>query len=203
MLTSLTIEQIRELIDIYPYLLPRNLWTGKVSEDYAYDYIRGSYELPNGWYRLFLLYCAHIKPILIKHNMLNEFRFSQIKEKYGRICLYDFGAPMEVHNMASIFGVLSGYTCQRCGKPAKYETRGWIECLCKNCAGDIDKKYSYRIRRKRVHKIMHFDYSKDRENGKKYIERIPLRKFWREYVKCLTLTDAQFYDYIVEKGKSI
>ena len=73
--------QIRELINRYPYLLPRNVWTGKVVEDYDYSYILGQYEIPWGWFRLFLLYCKNIRELLEKANYLNKFQFTQIKEK--------------------------------------------------------------------------------------------------------------------------
>ena len=34
-------EQIKKLVERYPYLLPRNVWTGEVPEDYDYTYIIG------------------------------------------------------------------------------------------------------------------------------------------------------------------
>ena len=201
MMTKFTIEQNKKLIELFPYLLPRNLWNDTVSEDYRYDYIRGTYELPVGWYRLFLLYCLHIKPYLVKENLLNKFRFSQIKEKCGHICLYDFGSTREIHDVTSMFTRLSSYVCEWCGQPAKYETKGWIACLCKKCVGE-DKKNSYRIHRKMTLRVEHFDYSKNKD-GEKYVRKLSLKNLWKEYIRCLKLTDEQFYDYIVERGTKI
>ena len=91
-----TPEQNKKLIEIYPYLQPRNVWTDKIPEDYDYSYIRGDKEVPDGWLRLFLLYCKAIRPALVNDSYLEQFRFSQVKEKYGSMRLYDFGAPKEV-----------------------------------------------------------------------------------------------------------
>lgn len=34
----MTQEEIKQLVERYPYLLPRNVWTDKVPEDYDYTY---------------------------------------------------------------------------------------------------------------------------------------------------------------------
>ena len=90
---TLTPEQRKKLVKLYPYLQPRNVWTDKVSEDYDYSYIRGEHELPTGWLRLFFLYCKNLRNRLVETDALDKFRFSQLKEKYGRMCLYNFGIP--------------------------------------------------------------------------------------------------------------
>ena len=167
-MNTLTSEQRKELIKVYPYLMPRNVWTDEIASDYNYDHIRGEFELPPGWERLFLLYCMHLKPILVKHNYVDKFRFTQIKEKYGRLRMYDNGSPTEGHNLESTFGVMSGYICEYCGKKATYETHGWIEVLCKEHITKQPSWKKHRIRRKRVLTIERFDYS-DNKNGKKYV----------------------------------
>ena len=52
-----TVEQNKKLIEKFPYLMPINLWTLEPVKDYDFDYIRGDYELPDGFMRCFLLYC--------------------------------------------------------------------------------------------------------------------------------------------------
>ena len=49
-----TMEQNKALIEHFPYLQPRSLWTDEIAPDYSYDHIRGQWELPDGWGRLFL-----------------------------------------------------------------------------------------------------------------------------------------------------
>ena len=97
----------KKLCEQFPYLVPRNVFTDKIPEDYDYDYIRGEYELPDGWFDLFLQMCEDIKQPLVDANYLEKFRFSQIKEKYGTMRCYVFGAPEEVHNILHKYEYLS------------------------------------------------------------------------------------------------
>ena len=200
-MNSLTTEQRKKLIEVYPYLLPRNLWTDEVSPDYNYDHIRGEFELPPGWERLFLLYCMHLKPILMKHNYVDKFRFTQIKEKSGRIRLYDNGAPMEAHNLEQIFYTLSGGICEYCGKKAVYETHGWIEVLCKEHVTKQPQWKKHRIKRRRVLTIERYDYSNSKD-GEKFLLKLSITPYWREYTKCLKMSDSEFYEYIINGGKN-
>lgn len=41
----------RHLVKKYPWILPRNVWTGKVPDDYDYSYTE--WELPTGWHKAF------------------------------------------------------------------------------------------------------------------------------------------------------
>jgi hypothetical protein len=199
-MNALTSEQRKELIKVYPYLMPRNVWTDEIASDYNYDHIRGEFELPPGWERLFLLYCMHLKPILVKHNYVDKFRFTQIKEKYGRLRMYDNGSPTEGHNLESVFGAMSGCICEYCGKKAAYETHGWIEVLCKEHITKQPSWKKHRIRRKRVLTIERFDYS-DNKNGEKYVVKIPLTPYWKEYNRCIKMSDEEFYNYIIQGGQ--
>ena len=42
-------QRNKELVERYPYLLPRNVFTDKLADDYNYDYINGIGEIPPGW----------------------------------------------------------------------------------------------------------------------------------------------------------
>lgn len=88
----MTQEDIKKLVERYPYLLPRNVWTDKLPEDYDYTYIKGL-EIPNGWRKLFFQMCEDIRQPLIDANYLDKFRFTQIKEKYNSLRCYHCGAP--------------------------------------------------------------------------------------------------------------
>ena len=89
----------KELIKNMPYLQPRNVWTDEIPKDYDYEYIRGEHELPEGWFSLFLDMCKDIRKPLEKSSYLNKFRFTQIKEKYGSLRVYNNGCPEEVHDI--------------------------------------------------------------------------------------------------------
>lgn len=130
----------KELCGRMPYLIPRNVFTDKIPNDYDYSYIHADYELPKGWLKLFLQMCEDIRQPLIDADYLDKFRFSQIKEKYGGMRCYTFGMPSEsydiVHDIISNYEYVSQFVCQNCGKPAKYETQGWIAGYCENCVND-------------------------------------------------------------------
>jgi hypothetical protein len=61
-------RQNKKLIKRYPFLLPRNVFTDEVPEEYDYSYIRGIGELPKGWEKLFLQMCEDIRTPLVKQN---------------------------------------------------------------------------------------------------------------------------------------
>lgn len=124
-------RQLRKaLIEEYPYLQPRNVCTDKISEDYDYEYILGEHDLPEGWLELFLQMCEDIKEPLIKAEYLDKFRFSQLKEKYGSMRVYTFGATREVNDIISKYEFLSQQVCCVCGKPATTQTYDWICPYC-------------------------------------------------------------------------
>lgn len=139
------IEKNKQLIERYPFLMPRNVWTDKIDEDYDYSYIRGISELPQGWENLFLQMCEEIRQPLIDNNYLEKFRFSQIKEKYGSGRFYHNGAPEEVNKIIYKYENACGRTCGLCGAPATKISGGWIFPYCDNCAEKYPRNKFYPI----------------------------------------------------------
>lgn len=131
----------RELCERYPYLLPRNVWTDKIPEDYNYSYTLAD-NLPDGWRKLFLLMCEHIREPLVRAGCLDDFRFSQIKEKYGTLRAYHFGAPADVESIIRKYEHLSSFVCTKCGAPALYMTTGYILPYCGDCVDLTGKHYT-------------------------------------------------------------
>ena len=74
-----------------------------------------------------------IREPLERAGLTNKFYFTQVKEKYGGLCLYNNGATEEVLDIISKYEYLSQFVCDRCGKPADYQTCGWIENICNEC----------------------------------------------------------------------
>lgn len=124
----------KRLIEQYPFLLPRNVWTGKVPKDYNYLWTRAD-EFPDGWWNRFgFALCEDLKDVLIRNNYLDKFRIAQIKEKYGTLCLYDFGSPAEWEEHMVAWEYISEYTCINCGAfPASMRDDGWISPYCDRC----------------------------------------------------------------------
>ena len=130
-----TIEQNKELCNRMPYLIPRNVFTDEIDPDYDYSWTILD-EADEGWRDLFLQLNEDILPYLIKYNCVNKFRWSQIKEKYGVLCAYNFGAPKEVHDIIMKYEFLSNYVCSNCGRPVVNGTKygyGWIYNSCLDC----------------------------------------------------------------------
>ena len=108
---QLNIESNHKLIERFPFLIPRNRWTGKVPEDYDYSYTELD-SMPDGW--------------------------RKIKEKYGTLCWYDFGCTERMlRDIIPKYEHLSARTCIRCGNPATKVSTGWISPYCDTCAGKI------------------------------------------------------------------
>ncbi len=124
----------KELFEKYPYAFSHYAQTGEVccedgtNEPYSLDE-----DIPKGWSKLFWMCMEEIKEPLEKAGLTNKFYFLQVKEKYGELCLYNNGATDEVLDIISKYEFLSQFVCDRCGKPADYQTRGWIENICKRC----------------------------------------------------------------------
>lgn len=73
----------KKLIKKYCWLIPRNVWSGKIPEDYDYYYTE--YDcIPDGWQKAFgKIMLKEIDDELKKNNYVNQYRIYQIKEKYG------------------------------------------------------------------------------------------------------------------------
>lgn len=54
----------------------------------------------------------------------------QVKEKYGTLRFYVDGATDEQYGMIRMAEVMSGRTCEICGKPGKLYTSGWWTTRC-------------------------------------------------------------------------
>lgn len=179
---KLTKEDRKFLIETYPYLQPRNVWTDKIPDDYDYEYIRGEGELPKGWFPLFLQMCQDISYPLAEVGYLDKFRFSQIKEKYNTMRCYNFGAPEEVRNIITKYEVMSRYICTKCGRPAAYETQGWyIESFCEDCWKDV-ARYEEVERLERLEPK--FEYTRSiYSNGVETKEKVLFKEEWDRYLK--------------------
>ena len=133
------IKENKKLVERYPFLLPRNRWTGKVSEDYDYHYTELD-AMPDGWRKAFgVQMCEDIREELIKADYLDKYRITDIKEKYGSLRWYDFGGTEKMmREIIPKYTRLSKYTCIHCGKPATKISLGWISPWCDDCAAAIN-----------------------------------------------------------------
>ena len=130
------IEENKKLCERYPFLIPRNRWTGEIAEDFDYSWTELD-DMPDGWRKAFgEQMCEEIREELVKHNFLDKYRILEIKEKYSSLRWYDFGYPNDsrIPEIIDKYESLSTKTCIKCGSNNKVKfTDGWIVPLCDKC----------------------------------------------------------------------
>ena len=64
-----------------------------------------------------------------------DFKFTQIKEKYGSLCLYNSGCDDEMYGMISFAESMSERICEICGTSVDngYTGEAWVYNCCKKC----------------------------------------------------------------------
>ena len=98
-------------------------------------------EVHKGWWPL-------IEPIYNRIQQLNVegagIEITQIKEKWGELCIYVSSAPDEIYEMIREAEELSIHICEDCGQPAErvWSTTGWIYTLCPDCLAERKIKVS-------------------------------------------------------------
>lgn len=114
----------------YPFYKSRNVF-----DDEFLGYNATLYDLiPEGWRKAFGKELSkELRKQLKKDNQLYSFRFTQIKEKWGELCLYNQGCSDECLELLHKYETLSWDYCIECGKKADYITDGYIVPLCKDC----------------------------------------------------------------------
>ena len=139
----------KKLCKRYPFLIIRD-WEDEPL-GYEFTYLD---DMPEGWKRAFGIdMCEDIRRVLVKANYLYDYRVCQVKEKYGTLRWYDYGAPSSIYrelcDVIDKYEELSYRTCIRCGRPATKISLGWISPFCDECA----EKLSDRIKFKEIDNV--------------------------------------------------
>ena len=131
----------KKLIAEYPFLLPRNVFTDKVSDDYDYHYTLLD-DMPRGWKKAFgEQLCRELKEALVKEGILEDYRVMQVKEKFGQLRWYDNCCSEKVYKVIDKYESLSEHTCIECGGEGTMRNDSWISPYCDECY----KKYKERL----------------------------------------------------------
>lgn len=134
----INIEYNKQLIEKYPFLYPRNVWTDEPIEGYDYSYTELD-QFPTGWRIAFgEQMCAELMEAL--GDNVKDFRITQIKEKFGFLHFYTNWTTVKVDKVINKYERLSRETCINCGAPATRVSTGWICPWCDDCASLIDDK---------------------------------------------------------------
>ena len=125
----------------YPFYKVYNRWTGKFC---GWDFSEYSC-IPEGWRKAFgkqmseelkKVIKAEKKRIWKEQHKIVTCRqllvWEDIKEKYGSLRLYASATDAIDHVLRKYELMSEGY-CIRCGKPARYCTKGWITYYCEDC----------------------------------------------------------------------
>lgn len=150
-------QRNRELCERYPFLIPRNSWSGmRITEaqkggfwpgdpdavpEYDYEYTELD-SMPEGWRKAFgEQLCEDLRNELIRAGgwkALDEYMIVQIKEKWGYLHWYDNGCTERWYNeILPKYEALSERTCVSCGQLAEYISAGWISPWCEECAQGV------------------------------------------------------------------
>lgn len=130
-----SVEMNKRLAKKYPFLVPKD-YMGNTYSDYSYEYLIGFGDIPSGWNDLFLQLCGDLKKVLVKNDMLDSFRFTGVKEKFGTLRCYHNTHIKEVEDLFIKYEHLSGYVCEVCGKPGTFLTTGWLATFCDDCRNE-------------------------------------------------------------------
>ena len=136
-------EKNKELIDQFPFLLPKSMYTNRPPDGYDYSYTVLDW-MPAGWKKKFgVKMCKDIMKSLESNRCVDRFQIEDIKEKYGELRVYTYGSTMEIEGkILPKYTGISQRICGICGEPATKISIGWIFPLCDKCANS-SKPNSY------------------------------------------------------------
>lgn len=121
----------KRLIKKYYWLVPRDVWTGKIPKDYDYTYIDWGWN--DGWDKAFgMMYMKELGEE-IKRSGQKNFSILQIKEKFGGARLYSNGCSEKAHSIIDKYETISQNICIVCGVEAPMIDDGWMSPYCFNC----------------------------------------------------------------------
>lgn len=122
----------KKLVKKYYWLMPRNVWTGKVLTDYDYSFIEWGWS--DGWDKAFGDMFMKELGEEIKRIDQKNFQILQIKEKYGSARCYTSGTSKEAFRIIDKYESLSRNICYFCGRPdVPITNAGWVLPMCKSC----------------------------------------------------------------------
>ena len=138
-------RQNKELTDRFPFLIPRNRFTGRIPDSYEFEYTELD-MMPEGWKKAFgMQMVEELRVLLVQADFLTDYRIYDIKEKWGTLRWDDnFAIPVfqdEHYRLMRKYMDLSEVTCFQCGNPADSKTK-WSVPLCNGCM------HGSRLRRK-------------------------------------------------------
>lgn len=129
------IELEQKLMDNFPFMRARNLWTGKLL-NFAI-----SCDCDNGWFDLIFNLCKNIQEILNKKpkNFVKGFYPLQIKEKYAGLRFYVSYGDDDIFKLIDEAEYKSNNICEICGNEGFLCIKNtWYKTLCEVHMNEMD-----------------------------------------------------------------
>lgn len=177
-----TVEENKALLEKYPILRQRNVFTGEpIDNNDEYTYLDA---MPQGWAKAFGI--PMFEDIQNEVNTWSKeeqdnFIFTEIKEKFGELRVYTSHMTDNLFKILEAYCAISRNVCIVCGKlDVPMVTRGWISPYCRDCSSksDLDtvEEYDEAVKEepKTIVEMLHFTTYKD---GKEYPEDIDISKY--------------------------
>lgn len=137
---SFTVEENKALVEKYPILVRKNVYTGKpIDDSYECTYLDA---MNKGWLKAFGI--PMIEDIQNEVNTWpqterDNFYFMDIKEKFGELRVYTSHMTGKLFEILEAYCAISRNVCVICGKlDVPMVTRGWISPYCRDCALNAD-----------------------------------------------------------------
>lgn len=193
----ITDEKMKELLEKYPFLVYRNVFSDEKCFDEKKDLEINYYKEWDGygWEGIWKKYLE--KLFELYDNKWSEetkkyFQFIEVKEKYGQLRIYISFTDTE-ENLESKAEMLSEWTCIKCGKQPRDSRgrhiiwRGWVGNYCKDCAKKENKENykSWKQVKKDLFGIHSFSKEKERfiffdDDGNGWLKKVRVEEVWKE-----------------------
>ena len=140
----------KKLIKDFPFLMPCEILDKEEMQTYDYQ-VTWLDNMPIGWRIAFgIKMCEEIKNQLLRipfgdsGTLLDNYKITDIKEKYGSLCWYDSCGNEEIKKIIDKYEKISWDTCIVCGSTATLESAGWISPYCEECAKKEYKRVNFK-----------------------------------------------------------
>ena len=94
------------------------------------------FECGDGWYNIIDRLCSLLQNNT-DNNQAPQVIATQVKEKFGSLRFYVYGADSLADGAIDMAESLSAVTCEVCGKPGGIDNNAnWLKCACPEHTGD-------------------------------------------------------------------
>ncbi|HBI38183.1 MAG TPA: hypothetical protein DDY71_11110 [Spirochaetia bacterium] len=94
----------------------------------------GSVECGKGWHPLIEELFEKIDELINNNPELHDFQLLQIKEKFGKLTIYENYCDDRVEQLLNEYCNKSLEICEHCGDNGKLVVKyGWYQTLCEKC----------------------------------------------------------------------